>query len=306
MSDLNTEDVRSDEELDKLADNDVARNSPERPMTEEPEKAAKADAKIKEESYEFTHAGKPIKATREQILKWAQQGYDYPQKMQKINQDKTTWDNQKKEWEKNWGQYKQIDDYAKTNKDWWDHMLKGWQARTSFNPAATAAQTPPGQAVTLPPEVTQKLQFLEQKLSETTGFIDSVQKEREETKARVSDEKLDKDIQSIRSELKDLDWETLNEEGKNLETRILEHAQTSGIPTFRAAARDLLFPDLMARATSIGKIAVAKGVQASTKLGILGQSPNSRQVMPSSNRSMRNTSYEMLEQEAKDELRQGR
>lgn len=305
MSDLNTENTeRSTEELDKLADNtEVSRNA-ERQMTatDTPEKEVKA---TKEEVVEFTHAGKPIKATKEQLMKWAQQGYDYPQKMQKFNQEKAAWEKAKADLEKNYTPYKQIDEYAKTNKAWWDYMLKGWESRNTFTPQASTQSPQTGQIV-IPPEVSQKIQSLEAKLGETASFIDSVQKEREMQKAKEQDERLDKDIQSIRTELKDLDWESLNDEGKNLETRILEHAQSNGIPTFRAAARDLLFPDLIARASSLGKVAVAKGVQAETKLGILGRSPNSRQVTPQSNRNMRQTSYEMLEQEIKDELRQGR
>lgn len=302
MSDLNDE--RTTEELDKLADNaDVSRNT-ERPMTEKDVTPPKDAKPAKEETYEFTHGGKPVKGTRDQVLKWAQMGYARPQEIQKWNQEKQEWEKSKTSLEKQYAEYKQVDEYAKTNKDWWDHILNSWKTRQTFTPGTAPVDGAPAKTpVQIQPEVNQKLQILEQKLGETSEFIKTIQQEKAEQKKAQEDEKLDKEITGLRAKHTDLDWDTLDENGKALETRILEHAQNNGIPTFRAAMRDLLFDDLTARAAAQGKLAVARGIQTRTKMGVLGESPTSAKFMSNSNRDIRKTSYEQLEQEAKEEIR---
>lgn len=297
-------DERSNEELDSLADNDVARNSPERPISEAP--AQRESSPAAREDYEFIHNGKPIKATREQILKWAQQGYDYPQKAQKLNQEKTQWDQQRQGWEKNWGVYKEIDDYAKQNKEWWDNVQQAWQTRGQNS--QTQNFNPPQNSQNIPAEFQpylSKIQSLEEKLSKLEPTVSEFIQEKQSLRQKESDTKLDQEIQSIREKHKDLDWNSVDENGKSLETRVLEHAQETGIPSFRAALRDLLHDDLMSRAQAQAKQSVAKGIQSRTKLGVLGESPTSQKGRESNNRNIRNTSYEELEREIRDELKRG-
>ena len=96
--------THSEEYLDSLADGvDKPRNS-ERAMTAAPKEAAPS----KEEMFEFVHNGKTIKANKDQLIKYAQQGYDYPQRAQKLNQQTAKWNQERADWEKKWGIYKQI------------------------------------------------------------------------------------------------------------------------------------------------------------------------------------------------------
>ena len=119
------------------------------------------------------------------------------------------------------------------------------------------------------------------------------------------DQALDQEVQSIREKHADLDWNTLDENGKHLELRVLEHAQANGISSFKAAFRDLLHDDLISRAASQGKLAIAKGIQNRSKLGVLGESPTPQKGMPTPNRNMRTTSYEDLEADIREEIRRG-
>jgi len=291
-------DVRTDAELDRLADDSDKATNRERPMSE-PEAKPKAS---ESEEFEFIHGGKPVRGTREQILKWAQQGYDYPQRAQKLNQEKAKWEQEKQKWEQSWGIYKQIDEYAAKNKEWWDFIQKGWQNRGAVSQPATASQEIPGQIPGNDPYAP-KFQLLEQKISQLEPLVSQFMEEKKLLHEKAEDEKLDKEIKSIREQHADLDWVSLDENGKSLELRVLEHAQKNGIPTFKAAFRDLLHDELITKAQSMGKLAVAKGIQNRTKLGVLGESPTPTKGVPVKNRDIRKTSYEELEQDIREELR---
>lgn len=304
MPDTTTEtlvDERTSDELDKLADNETPRNA-ERPMKEEPTPEATAKTK-EEELYEFDHGGKKVKGTREQLIKWAQMGYDRPQAMQKFNKERSEWEKAKQDYEKNYGIYKQVDEYAKNNKQWWDHVLQSWQTKSVPTQAVSGQAVPiQGQMApaALPPEVNEQLKQMNE-------FIKQQQQEKVLQKQKEEDQKLTSDVQAIREQHKELDWVSLDENGKSLELRVLEHAQSNGIPTFRAAFRDLLQEDLLSRAQAKARIDVAKGIQNKTKLGVLGESPTSKQWTPkSSTKNIRQTSYEELENEIREELRSSR
>lgn len=291
-------DVRTDHELDSLADDSGKATNRDRPMKAELEKQA---AKPPADQFEFVHNGKPVKGTREQILKWAQMGYDYPMRAQKLTQEKQQWDAKRQDWEKQWGLYKQIDDYAKTNKDWWQFVQQSWQNKGVAQPA-----TPQNGAPAATDPYAPKFQALEQKLSQFEQIAQTLQEEKRASVEKEEDQRLEQEIRSIREQHKDLDWDTLDENGKSLELKVLEHAQSTGIPTFKAAMRDLLHDELVTRAQTAGKLAVSQGIQKRTRLGVIGETPTPTKGMPPRNRDMRKTSYEEIENEIREELRSGR
>lgn len=308
-------DIRSNEELDTLADQaSVARNS-ERPMKEEPQK----EAPLTKDDYEFVHNGKSVKASREQILKWAQMGYDRPQFQQKFNQERQKWESDRAQWQQNhqkWAPYQQIDEWAKQNPTQWQQIEQMWK-QASQNPQAFQqhAQSQGGQNQNnfqggqISPELhpyLSKIQTLEQTISQIVPTLQQWEQERVVGKEKEEDQKLDQEVQSIREQHKDLDWGSIDENGKTLEHRVLEHAQETGIPTFRAALRDLLHDDLISRAQAQAKQAVSRGIQQRTKLGVLGESPTPQRGMPERNKSIKDTTYEDITQEIFDELRRGK
>jgi hypothetical protein len=278
---------RSTEELDKLADHEQTARNSERPMEEE------KTPPVKEEVYEFSHNGKTVKGNKEQFIKWASMGYDRPQFQQKINQERTKWEEDKKNWENKWGVYRQIDEYANQNKSWWDFIQQQWNSR------GTTPQAAPQVADPLAP----KFQSIEEKLSKFEQFLQTQEEQKVLAQKEELDQNLETEIQSLRQAHKDLDWDTLDENGKSLELRILEHADSNGISSVRAAMRDLLHDDLVQKAQSAGKIAVSKNIQAKTKLGVLGESPTPQRLPVKSNKQIRDTSYEEIMDEIREELR---
>jgi hypothetical protein len=299
-------DARSNDELDSLVD--AKPSNHERPMVREPDKAAQP---IKDE-YEFVHNGKSIKANRDQMIKWAQMGYDRPQFQQKINQEKLKWDQERAEFTKNqqkWAPYQQIDQWAQQNPSQWQQIEQMWKQAQANPQGFSQAQHGNGQTQQVAPEFQpyiSKIQSLEQQISQLVPTVQEWQQERVTNKEKEEDTKLNQEIQSIRQSHKDLDWDNLDESGKTLEMRVLEHAQETGIPTFRAALRDLLHDDLISRAQAQAKQAVSKGIQSRTRLGVLGESPTSQRGMPERTKSIKDTSYEEIEQEIRDEIRRGK
>lgn len=285
------EDVRSEADLDALADSGNKATNRERPMVADKEKPQATDT----DSFEFTHGGKTVKGTRDQILKWAQQGYDYPQRAQKLNQEKAKWDQEKQQWESEWGIYRQVDTFAKQNKDWWDTVSRSFATRET--PTGSTPQPANGQ---------DPYQLLAQKISQLEPLVQQFVEEKRTLHQQAEDSKLDQEISTLQNAHSELDWKSLDENGKSLEARVLEHAQENGISTFRAAFRDLLHDELVAKAQGLGKIAVAKGIQNRTKLGVLGSTPTPGRPVPQKQRNMRTTSYEDLENDIREELRLGR
>lgn len=292
MTDIETTESTNTELTDQQMDDLVERvESPkgepaERAMTKEPE------APVKEDLIEFTHNGKQIKGTRDQLIKWAQQGYDYPQKAQKLNQDKAKWEADRQKWEQSYSPYKQIDDWAKKNPEAWQKMQESWK-QAQAAPAATTSD----------PYAT-KFQSLEAKLNQFEQVINPVVEKLSTAEQQEHDQKLDQEIQSIREKHKDLDWTTIDENGKSLEYKVLEHAQKNGIRNFTTAFKDFCHDELISRAEAQAKLNVSKDIQTKSKLGILGTSPTPKKGI-SVVKDVRSKSYNDIEAEIREELRSG-
>lgn len=298
-------DTRSTDELDAIADQaDSPRNSPERPMSKEPEKGSQGS----KEEYEFVHNGKPVKGTRDQIIKWAQMGYDRPQFAQKLNQEKLKWEQEKSQFEQvkqKYTPYQQIDEWASKNPTQWQQLEALWKQGVA-NPHGFSQQ--PSQSAQIPQDLQpylSKIQSLETQLQQLAPTVQQMVEKEQLFQQKEEDSKLHQEIQSIRESHKDLDWNTIDGNGKSLETRVLEHAQANGISKFGPAFRDLLHDELISRAQAQAKLGVARGIQTRTKLGVLGESPTSQKGMASNIRDIRNTTYNDIEGEIREELARG-
>ena len=125
-------------------------------------------------------------------------------------------------------------------------------------------------------------------------------------KQQSEDQTLAKDIESIRKSFSNIDFDTPDENGKSLETKILEHAMGMGLDGskpghFRAAFRDYYHDQLVSLEREKGKELVSKEVQKRTKLGILGESPKPTKGLKVAE-NVRDKSYEDLVREAREEL----
>lgn len=269
----------SDSQIDSL----LNEGSPSRNI---PMESPKAQAPAAPQSYKLTVNGKQIEAPLEKVLQWAQMGYNYPQKAAELNQKEQDFlkrQQEIQELENKWKPYKEVDEYASKNPDWWTQVQQSYQQKI------TAAESNP--------EITQ----LKQELAELKKFRDELSTEKQSTKIQEEDKRLAGEVESIRKTYSNIDFDTPDEEGLNLEMKVLKHAQENGIPTFRAAFRDYYHDHLLGKAKEEGKELVSKEIQKRTKLGILGEtSKPTKGLKPAEN--VKNKTYEQLAREALEEL----
>lgn len=286
----------TDEQMDSLIEGTDRPSNQEIPMSE---KDVAATTQEKVDNYlEFTHNGKPIKAPVDQVIKWAQQGYDYPQKMAEINKQKMLFEQQQrqlqeqqKEFESKFSPYKQIDEWAQKNPTEWQRLNALYQQHQSGV-----------QAGAIPDNVLPIINQYKQELDEVKKFVASTMEEKEMLARQAEDQKLESDIKSIREQYPDLDFDNPNEEGKSLTYQVIEHAQKHGITNFKTAFNDFYLPNLIKRAETLAKQEVSKGIQKNSKLGVLGKSPTSFKQNYSEPKNISKQSYEDLAKEALQEL----
>lgn len=244
-------------------------------------------APVTVDEFEFIHNGKPIKATKDNVLKWAQQGYDYSQKMADFNRRLQETNSKYEQAESIYKTYGPVDEWVKSNPDKWDALQRAIEGVEASGEN---------------PQLLQKLQALESKILEANKFIQTVQEREQQQKIAEEDQALDAEIKSIRDKYADLDWNAANEKGHSmLEVRVLEHATKNGINSFRAAFHDLMHEDLMKASEARGRESLNKERKAKEAQGLLGTSQAPTKGVSKAN-NLKSKTYDDLKREALEEL----
>ena len=242
------------------------------------------------EIYRLKVNGKDITGNRDQVTQWAQQGYDYAQKMNEYNRLKQEYDQKHQSLSQIESKYKPVEDYISKNPQWWDHVQKSWSEREQLQQQQFADNP-----------AMKEISALKQELQDLRQFKDELTTEKNLTKQKEEDSVLDKEIKSIRDNYKDIDFDRADDSGKSLEYRVLEHAQTTGISSFRAAFRDYYHDQLVALKQEKAKEGVVTDIQKQTKLGLLGKSQTPLKGIKEA-KNVKSQSYNDLLQEALSEL----
>jgi hypothetical protein len=257
----------------------------ERPMSAEPEQAAAPAAAPQE--FDFTWNGKQIKApiNDPRLKQWAAQGYDYNHKVGELK----TKEQKLAEMEQSYKPYREVDEYAKQNKDWWEHVQKSYEQRA--------------QQQGLDPEnpLTKELTTLRQELAEIKKFKDDSINEKTTKQREQEDTALRSEIESIRKTYSDLDFDSPDETGKGLELRVLEFASQKGIQDFKTAFIAFNHDKLIQLAAEKAKESVTKEQMKNKKAGLLGKTPAPTKAL-SEPRDLKNQSYDQILEETKREL----
>lgn len=204
-----------------------------------------------------TQGKKVVPDSRDKLMTWASQGYNYSQRMNQFNRQQSEWQAKLAAAEAErakLAQYAQIDEYAAKNPEWWKHVTEQYGKREAFN---------------LPPEVAPLVERLEQ----TEGILKQWQEAQQAERMSQADQWLDGEINDFKKSYPQLDLGSVDESGKSLELRILEHANDIGATSFRAAARDYLHDKLIEHAKAEARMSVAKSTEQARAKGILGVSP---------------------------------
>lgn len=250
------------------------------PMTAKQEAPPAAPA-IQE--FEYDWRGQKIKEPIDMILKRASMGRDYAQSTAELNQERAKWDQEKKSWEDKWSRYREVDEFAQKNPDWWNNVEQQYQGR----------EKPAG----IDPNLKPVLDELNQVKSELSEW----KQEKQKLQISKEDEAFAKEEQGIKAKYPDLPWDVPGSDGKSLYYKVLEHGTQNGISSFKTAFMDFYHDELEKRAESRGREAVAKDTQKKTKLGLLGETQAPKKGL-SSVQNVKNRSYDDLMQEALAEL----
>lgn len=265
----------TEENLDQLIEDNSSVN--EAPQME----AAPVKPPVIDE-YEIVVDGKPIKANLDKLKQWASMGHGAPTKIGQLN----TKIKELEPFQSKFKQYEEIDNYAKTNPDWWKHIETSWQSK---NQQVSQTSTPEVDPV------------IKKELDEFKKFKDEITNEKAATKIKSDDDALNAEIKSIETNYPDLDFVTPDETGKSLQTKILEHAEKEGISNYRAAFRDYFHENLVKSAHEKGKESVLKDRQKKTKLGLISEG-NSQQKGLRPTVNLKSKSYDDLMNEGLNEI----
>lgn len=228
--------------------------------------------------------GKEIKAPIDKILKWAQQGYDAPNRIGELNKSLESYkskEQQFKEWQDKYGP---VDEYVRQNPDFWNHVTQSYQQQLQ-----QSQQNPLHPVVE---QLTKRLEGLE-------GIATTAQQRWQAETAMKEDSQYMEELGTIQKQYQNIDLSTPDESGKSLEFKVLEYANQNGIKKFTTAFRDFYHDELVKRAAEEAKEKVISDKQSKTKLGILGISatPTKRH-----SDSVKGKSYNDLTNEALAEL----
>lgn len=274
----NLDSIETEEQADALLENIDAPESG--PIQEEQPQATP-------DEWELTVGGKQIKAKRDQIMQWAQMGYDAPNKIRKFTQELEGWkqkEAQFKEWHEKYGP---VDEYVRQNPQFWDHVTQSWQNRNQLlndqsNPLASMVQQ------------------LQAQVQDLVQYKSQIEEQRTQAQMQQEDQAYQQTFEDIRKQYPDIDFVTPDDEGKSLEYKVLEHAQNEGIKNFKTAFRDFYHDELVKRSESKAKESVSKEKVKNTKLGILGVTPTPTKRASNDHKGK---SWHELADEVKDELK---
>lgn len=279
--------VNTEEQADELLES--IEQPQDTPMHEEKpdpqgEKEGKKSAQEIADEHAITVGGKEIKATIDKIKRWAEMGYEAPNKLgalQKQLEEYKAKEATLSELEKKYGE---VDKYARENPQWLETIMTAYQNRDQQ----------PGQQ-----GPAKEIVELQNQMKEILTLKETLMAERQAAKAKQDEEAYFKDFNEIKEKYKDIDLESPGEDGKTLEFKILEHAQKNNIPNFKTAFRDYMHDELLSRTEQKAKEKVVSDRVAKSKLGILGTSPTPKTVVKD---YVKGKSYNDLEQEALQEL----
>lgn len=229
---------------------------------------------------------KIVPDSRDKVMTWASQGYNYSQRMGELNKRFSEFDQTRSEWEPKIKKYSEVDEYIAKNPDWWAHVEQSWAEKNN---------------VQVSPELEPVLRPIQEKLSQFEQFLEKQQQREQQEVIAKQDQALETEIKATRDKFPNIDFSAVDGTGEALELRVLKHANATGIPTFRAALLDYMSDRLPDLYRAEGREAVAKAQAQAAKSGVLGRTPApTKGLAPASN--VRAKSWDQLASEAKSEL----
>lgn len=284
----------NDIDVDSLMDNIERTGSAQGNAPEQKQAAEATPAPQVEPDFEFDVRGQKIKTkySDPKLKQWVQQGYDYAQRMADYNKNLSKYQELEKSHKTYEEKFKPIDDYAKTNPEWWNHVEQSWKSRENWK--TQSANDPVAQTIS---SIQEKLNQIEGRYGKT---IEGYEKIQAEARDKALNEELDNEISGIRKEYPDIDLAAQDESGKTLEHRVLEYANENSIRNFTQAFKLFNHDALVQKQVEKALEAKAKEQKKNKESGLLGRSPapETPNGLTEATGDLRNVSYEELTKQA--------
>ena len=278
----------SEEEVDSLLSsiNEPAREEltapgakAKSPLVTEEQQAAKTA-----QEFEIKHQGKVLKAPIDKILKWAEMGYDAPNKIGELNKELQSWQQKEAALKGLDQKYSAVDNYVRENPEWWNHVQAQFEQK---------------QAIANGDPAYQAIDSLKKEINDLKTYKEEAEQRRQEYLAKEEDKAYMGEIKSLQEAYPQVDFNTPDQSGKNLEYKVLEHAQANGIKNIKTAFRDFYHDEIIKLKQEEAKEKFIYDKQSRSKLGILGISPTPTKRMSD---DVKGKSYNDLEREILSEL----
>lgn len=218
---------------------------------------------LPQQPVEITFNGEKLQIPPDKQIPLMQMGAKYSNEMRKLAEDRQAFQAEKSQVSEQALKFQKIEETISKNPEWWQHVQAEYQkfSANPTNPLGDSAEMTPALRAAL-----SKVTDLEAKLD---GFLGKQTQELEAKQVQAQDQELEQQIGSFRKEHPEFDWLTADDKGLVLADRVIVHAHQNGINNFRAAARDMLFNDLIARRELKAKEEVGKKIQTQTKSGVV-------------------------------------
>lgn len=216
-------------------------------------------------SLKYNASGKDVEEPIGTILKRASQGYHYAQRMGELNTKESEWTKKVQEAEQLAARYREIDEYARQNPDWFDHWNNAYQNRSvpvGGDGSPVSTQFDPNQIASL----------IDQKLAPFQETIQQQQQRAEQERVAKQNAELDAAIEKTRKEFSDVDFTATDPEtGMSLEHKVYQFMVDNGINDFNRAYKLMDYDNIILRQTERAKAELVKQEQMKRKQGIVGE-----------------------------------
>jgi hypothetical protein len=247
----------------------------------------------------YTASGKEVEEPISDILKRASQGYHYSQRMSELKAQESQWQKQLEEYKGVASKYRDIDEYARQNPEWFDYWNNAYQNRSL--PVGSTGQ----QGGFDPAQITS---LIDQKLAPFQETIQQQRERMEQEKRQKEDADLDSQVQKTYKEFSDIDFTATDPStGVSLEHKVYQFMLDNRLNDFNKAYKLMDYDNIMSRQQERAKAELVKQEQMKRKQGIVGETSvqGKKPVAQQDLRRMTPDQFEQVQFDYLQQLRQG-
>lgn len=217
----------------------------------------------------YKAADKEVEEDIETILKRASQGYHYAQQMEALKKQQAEFEEQRKRIEEMEAKWSPYEEQAKKDPDWYNHWNTAYQNRFTRNADGEFDSDAADFQARLDAALQEKLKPYEERFR-------ALDEKESTTKIHEEDQRLSDEVESIRGEYKDIDFDhTDPETGMSLEAQILQFGAKEGINSFKTAFEVMMRDTLVERQLRLKEEERQKLEKEKRKNGIISESTES-------------------------------